>query len=49
MTLALAIPSSWMMGAAAITYPLLGEQGSVEWADFSRTATSSTPCSRCSA
>ena len=33
-TLALAIPSFVMMGAAAISFPLLGEQGPGEWADF---------------
>ncbi len=33
-TLALAIPSALFMGAAAITFPLLGEQGPGEWANF---------------
>jgi hypothetical protein len=33
-TLALAIPSILFMGAAAISFPLLGEQGPGEWADF---------------
>jgi hypothetical protein len=33
-TLALAIPSVLFMGAAAISFPLLGEQGPGEWADF---------------
>ena len=33
-TLALAIPSLLFMGAAAISFPLLGEQGPGEWADF---------------
>jgi hypothetical protein len=33
-TLGLAIPSFVMMGAAAISFPLLGEQGPGEWADF---------------
>ena len=33
-TLALAIPSFVFMGAAAISFPLIGDQGSGEWADF---------------
>jgi uncharacterized membrane protein len=33
-TLALAIPSVVTMGAAAMSFPLLGEQGPGEWADF---------------
>jgi hypothetical protein len=33
-TLALAIPSVVTMGAAAMAFPLLGEQGPGEWADF---------------
>lgn len=33
-TLALAIPSVLFMGAAAISFPLIGEQGPGEWADF---------------
>ena len=33
-TLALAIPSLLFMGAAAISFPLIGEQGPGEWADF---------------
>lgn len=33
-TLALAIPSGVFMGAAAISIPLIGEQGAGEWGDF---------------
>ena len=33
-TLGLAIPSVLFMGAAAISFPLIGEQGPGEWADF---------------
>ncbi|MGH2922567.1 MAG: hypothetical protein ACRDKH_00855, partial [Solirubrobacterales bacterium] len=33
-TLALAIPSLLFMGAAAISFPLIGDQGPGEWADF---------------
>jgi hypothetical protein len=33
-TLALAIPSFVTMGAAAMSFPLLGEQGPGEWADY---------------
>jgi hypothetical protein len=33
-TLALAIPSFLFMGAAAISFPLIGDQGPGEWADF---------------
>jgi hypothetical protein len=33
-TLSLAIPSVVTMGAAAMAFPLLGEQGPGEWADF---------------
>nr|MBA3475482.1 hypothetical protein [Actinomycetota bacterium] len=33
-TLALAIPSFVFMGAAAISFPLIGDQGPGEWADF---------------
>ncbi|CAN5564256.1 hypothetical protein BH20ACT15_BH20ACT15_04560 [soil metagenome] len=33
-TLSLAIPSFVFMGAAAISFPLIGDQGSGEWGDF---------------
>ena len=33
-TLALAIPSFVFMGAAAISFPLIGDQGAGEWGDF---------------
>lgn len=33
-TLGLAIPSAVFMGAAAISFPLIGDQGAGEWGDF---------------